>query len=83
LEIERGQGPDPMVMKDLTDLEARVYEHIRANDFSSRPWITMNEARRLGITEEALYKALSELTKKIKDNVWIYYEAGHLHVVAD
>ncbi len=72
-----------MAMKDLTDLEATVYEYIRANDFSTRPWITSNESKRLGITEESLYKVLSELTKKIKDNIWIYYEAGHLHVVAD
>lgn len=72
-----------MAFKDLTRTELRTYEHIRANDFSTRPWVTSIEARRLGIPEEEMYRVLSELTRKIKDNIWIYYEAGNLHIVAD
>jgi len=72
-----------MAIKDVTDLERRLYEHIRDNDYGSRPWSTPDVARILKVTEEDVYKALSELSKKMKDNVWIYYEAGELHVVAD
>lgn len=72
-----------MAMKDLTDMEMRVYQYIRDNDFGNHPWVTRDAASDLRISEEALYIALSELTKKIKENVWIYYENGSLRVVAD
>jgi len=72
-----------MAMKDLTPMETMVYEYVKASDFSSVPWITSSEARKLGTTEEELYKTLAELTKKIKDNFWIYYEAGSIHIVAE
>ncbi|MBN1538996.1 MAG: hypothetical protein JW939_02540 [Candidatus Thermoplasmatota archaeon] len=72
-----------MAMKDLTDLEMMVYHYIRDNDFGNHPWVTKDAARDLGIPEEMLYQALSELTKKIRENVWIYYEDGSLRVVAD
>ncbi|MGA1821621.1 MAG: hypothetical protein ACMUIG_03760 [Thermoplasmatota archaeon] len=72
-----------MAMKDLTPFEKQLYEYIRDNDFQSKPWITKNAARALGKSEEDVYHALSELTKKIRDNIWIYYESGHLHAVAD
>ncbi|MGA1872316.1 MAG: hypothetical protein ACMUHY_01465 [Thermoplasmatota archaeon] len=72
-----------MAMKDLTDLEMRVYQYIRDNDFGNHPWITRDAARELRISEEDLYHALSELTKKIRENIWIYYEEGSLRVVAD
>lgn len=72
-----------MGMKDLTDFERRLYEYIRDNDFESRPWVTKEAAKKLGRSEEDVYKALSELTKKIRDNIWIYYKEGSLHAVAD
>ncbi len=72
-----------MAMKDLTAFERELYEFIRDGDYGNVPWVTADAAKRLGTTEEKVYKALSELTKKIKDNVWIHYKAGVLHVVAD
>ncbi|MFW3145450.1 MAG: hypothetical protein ACMUIE_01400 [Thermoplasmatota archaeon] len=72
-----------MAMKDLSSLEMKVYEYIRDHDFGNYPWVTKDAARYLGVSEESLYSALSELTKKIRDNIWIYYENGELHIVAD
>jgi hypothetical protein len=72
-----------MAMKDLTAFENRLYQYILSNDYESRPWVTMKVAKELGTTEEEVYRALSELTKKIKDNVWIFYKNGALHVVAE
>lgn len=72
-----------MAMKDLTAFENRLYQYILANDYESRPWATPKVARELGTTEEEVYRALSELTKKIKDNIWIFYRNGSLHVVAE
>ena len=72
-----------MVFKDLTPTEQKVYEFIRDHDFKNYPWITYESAKVLGMKEQDLYKALSELTKKIRDNIWIYYDSGELHIVAD
>ena len=72
-----------MAMKDLTPFESRLYEYILSNDFESSAWVTSRVAREFHVPEEEIYKALSELTKKIKDNIWIYYKAGELHVVAE
>ena len=72
-----------MAMKDLTDEEIRVYEFVRDSDFGSHPWVTKDIAKVLGMKEEDLYHHLSELTKKIRENFWIYYENVSLRVVAD
>lgn len=72
-----------MAMKDLTEVEMRVYQYVRDNDFGNHPWVTKNAARALGMSEDDLYHTLSELTKKIRDNFWIYYVDGTLRVVAD
>lgn len=72
-----------MAMKDLTDEERKVYQYVRDHDFGNYPWVTKDAAKELGMSEEKLYLALSELTKKIRDNFWIYYEDGSLRVVAD
>lgn len=72
-----------MAFKDLTSDEKKVYEYVRDHDFANYPWITAHSAKVLKMTESDLYVALSELTKKIRDNFWIYYEAGELHIVAD
>ena len=72
-----------MVLKDLTTAEQKVYEFVRDHDFQNYPWKTSESAKALGMKEEDVYKALSELTKKIRDNIWIYYDSGELHIVAD
>lgn len=72
-----------MAMKDLTAFERKLYEFIRDGDYGNEPWVTVDVAKLLGTTDENVYNALSELTRKIKDNVWVHYSAGVLHVVAD
>ena len=72
-----------MSFENLTDLERRLYEYIKTNDFQSRKWSTPDAARALNATEDDIYKALSNLSKEIKDNIWIYYEDGGIRVVAE
>jgi hypothetical protein len=72
-----------LAFKDLTPAEMKVYEYVRDNDFESKPWITASAARALNMSEDDVYKALSELTKKIRDNIWIHYDSGELHISAD
>lgn len=72
-----------MAFKDLTDMERKVYEYVRDHDFANYPWVTKDAARFLKTSEDDVYTALSELTKKIRDNIWIYYDKGEMHIVAD
>ena len=72
-----------MSMEDLTELDMRVYEYIKDGDFQANKWSTPDAARKLGVSEDEIYQALSNLAKHIKDNVWIYYEEGGLRIVAE
>lgn len=72
-----------MTFENLSPLEQRLYEYIKANDFQSRKWSTPEAARNLHASEDDIYKALSNLSKEIKDNIWIYYENGGIRIVAE
>ena len=72
-----------MGFDDLTDIDRRLYEYIKAGDFTSNKWSTPEAARKLGVTEDEIYQSLTNLAKHIKDNIWIYYEDGGIRVVAD
>ena len=72
-----------MSFENLTELEERLYEFIKTNDFQTNKWSTREAARKLNTTEDEIYKALSNLSKEIKDNIWIYYEDGSIRIVAE
>jgi len=72
-----------MAEKDLSDNDRRLYEYIKAGDFTSNKWSTPEAARALGLTEDDVYRSLTNLAKHIKDNIWIYYEDGGIRIVAD
>ncbi|MCD6383983.1 MAG: hypothetical protein J7L88_05930 [Thermoplasmata archaeon] len=72
-----------MGFDNLSKLERDLYEYIKRNDFVSTPWSTARAAAHFGVSKEEIYKALANLTKEIKDNIWIYYHDGALRVVAE
>jgi len=72
-----------MSFKDLNENDKRLYEYIKAGDFTSKKWSTPEAAKKLGISEDEVYQSLTNLAKYIKDNIWIYYEDGGIRVVAD
>jgi hypothetical protein len=72
-----------MGFDDLSDNDRKLYEYIKAGDFQSRNWSTPEAAQKLGMTETDIYESLTNLAKQIKDNIWIYYENGGMHVVAE
>jgi len=72
-----------MSFDNLTEFEKKLYEYIKNNDFQSKKWSTRDAARALHASEDDVYKALSKLSKEIKDNIWIYYENGGIRVVAE
>ena len=72
-----------MAEEGLTEMDRRVYEYIKLNDFETNKWSTVDAARSLGVEESAIYEALSNLTKYMKDKVWIYYKDGGLRIQAE
>ena len=72
-----------MSFENLSEFEKKVYEYIKANDFQSQKWSTRDAARELHSSEDEVYKALSNLSKEIRDNIWIYYEDGGIRIVAE
>ena len=72
-----------MPFADLTDKDRKLYEYIKAGDFETKKWSTPSAAKALGMSEDDVYEAMSNLSKHIKDNIWIYYKDGGLRVVAE
>jgi hypothetical protein len=72
-----------MAEEGLTELDRRVYEYIKLNDFDTNKWSTPEAARSLGVDESAIYESLANLTKYMKDKVWIYYKDGGLRIQAE
>ena len=72
-----------MSFENLTKLEMNLYEYIKRNDFQNRKWSTKEAANALHTSDDEVYKALSNLSKEIKDNIWIYYEDGGIRIVAE
>jgi predicted transcriptional regulator len=69
-----------MAEEGLTELDRRVYEYIKLNDFDTNKWSTKDAARSLGVDESAIYESLANLTKLLSDKVWIYYKDGGLRI---
>jgi hypothetical protein len=72
-----------MSFENISEFERRLYEYIKDNDFQSKKWSTMEAARALHASEDDVYNALANLSKEIKDNIWIYYENGGIRIVAE
>lgn len=72
-----------MAFEDLTDKDKRVYEYIKANDFVSKKWNTIEASKKLGMTEDEVYQSLVNLIKHIKEKVQINYKDGGLRIVAE
>jgi hypothetical protein len=72
-----------MALENLTELDMRLYEYIKLNDFESFKWSTPDAAKSLGVEESEIYQSLANLSKHLKDKVWIYYKDGGLRVAAE
>ena len=72
-----------MAFSDLSSNDRKVYEYIRSGDFQTKKWSTPTAAQTLGLSEDDVYESMSNLTKHVKDNIWISYKDGGLRVVAE
>lgn len=67
----------------MSELDKRLYEYIKLNDFETNKWSTFDAARSLGVEEKEIYESLANLTKHMKDKIWIYYKDGGLRIAAE
>jgi hypothetical protein len=72
-----------MAWENLNELDKRLYEYIKLNDFENYKWSTPDAAKSLGAEESEIYESLANLTKHLKDKVWIYYKDGGLRIAAE
>ncbi len=72
-----------MADESLSELDRRLYEYIKLNDFQTNKWSTPKAARFLGVDDGEIYESLATLTKLLKDKVWITYKDGGLRIAAE
>ena len=72
-----------MAYEDLTDTEKRVFDYIRGDDFVEKPWSTAEAAKKLSISEEMVYDALSNIAAKHKNHIHIHYRDGSIRIGAN
>lgn len=67
----------------LNEKEQRLWEYIKSYDFVGHTWSTPNAAAKLGWAEDEVYQVLSDLIKKMKGKMYIYYKGGGLRIATD
>jgi predicted transcriptional regulator len=72
-----------MPQEDLSELDIRLYQYIKLNDFETNKWSTPEAAKSLGVDESEVYDSLASLSKHMKDKVWIYYKDGGLRIASE
>ena len=71
-----------MALSDLTKLESKLYLWLCKSDFENVPWSTPKAAKAFNVKQEEIYEALSALTRKIPNDLQIYYEDGAIRISA-
>ncbi len=72
-----------MADEELTKDEERLWKYIRKHDFEDNPWSTPDAAKELKMKEDDVYKTLSGLLEKRKEQVYIYYKDGGIRLQTD
>ena len=72
-----------MAYEDLTDTEKIVFDYIRGDDFVENPLSTADAAKKLAISEDVIYDALSNIAAKHKNHIHIHYRDGSIRIGAN
>jgi zona occludens toxin (predicted ATPase) len=72
-----------MGFDELNELERKLYEYIKAGDFENRKWNSKEAARHFDVELDKVYGSLSNLSKKIRDNIYIHYRDSGLRISAE
>jgi len=69
--------------ESLTEDERRLWKYIKKHDFESHPWSTPAAADSLDLDEDTVYSGLSELSKKMKGDIYIYYKDDAIRIATE
>lgn len=72
-----------MGFEDLNELERRLYEYIRDGDFETVKWDSKLAATHFEVEVDRIYESLSNLSKHIRDSIYIHYKNGGLRISAE
>lgn len=72
-----------MSYENLTAMEKKVFDYIRGDDFVEKPWSTADAAKKLAISEDDIYDALSNIAAKHKNHIHIHYRDGSIRIGAN
>jgi hypothetical protein len=53
------------------------------SDFHLQPWSTKDAAKAFKVKDDEIYEAVASLTKKVPDQIQIFYKDGSVHIAAD
>ena len=69
--------------ESLTEDERRLWKYIKEHDFENHPWSTPAASDSLGLDEDTVYSGLSELSKKMKGDIYIYYKDDAIRIATE
>lgn len=73
-----------MVMADeLTPTEEKVLKWLVKSEFHVVPWSTKDAAKAFKIPEDEMYEVIAALTRKVPQQIQVFYKDGSVHIAAD
>jgi len=67
----------------LTEEERLLWEYIQKYDFEGSPWSTPAASKELKMDEDTVYASLSEVAKKMKGKIYLYYKNGGIRIAKE
>ena len=67
----------------LTEPESLLWDYIKGYDFEGHPWSTPNASAKIGLSETVVYTCLSELCRKLKGKMYVYYRDGAIRIATE
>ncbi len=72
-----------MAYDDLTDVDIKVHEYLKTNDFVDNPWSTAEAAKALRMKQDDVYESLCNLATHIRNHIHIHYREGTIRIGAN
>ena len=77
-------SPRAQTMADeLTTFETKLLKWLIKSDFHIQPWSSKDAAKAFKVKEAEIYEAVAALTKKVPEQIQVFYKDGSVHIAAD
>ena len=68
---------------ELTTFETKLLSWLIKSDFHIQPWSSKDAAKAFKVNEAEIYEAVAALTKKVPEQIQVFYKDGSVHIAAD